>query len=1677
MMEKSSPDQPQDIAQRIAALVYTVRQAEEELRKLTGSTTAAAVAASSNEGSLLLPKDQGNLRSIGELTRQQSAETQIMILNSLPAHIAVLDPQGIILVVNESWRRFASANVLQSTDFFVGQNYLDVCENAHGDCAEEALSAADGIRRVLRGETQEFGLEYPCHSPTEKRWFRMMVTPVSENQLTGVVVIHVNVTERRLAEEALRENQERLEIQARRLNESQMVARVGSWETDLSTFGVIWTEQTHRIFETSPDHFLPSHQGFLDRIHPDDRVAVDAAFIQSIGQPGPFAIEHRLLLPNGRIKIVEERWRIFHDAAGKPVRAFGTCQDITERRLAADSLAQNQTLLRIAGKTARLGGWSVELPDYKLRWSDEICMIHEVPPGKTPTLEQAIHFYPPEYRDQVARHVKLCAEEGTPFDFELEIITATQRRVWVRAIGEAVRDERGQISRIQGAFQDISQQKAADEAARTAGSRLLDTLESISDGFFTVDREWRFTYVNAESERLLNCHRSTLLGRTLWEAYPPIVGTRFEEQYRRAVAENTTITFEEYYTPFDMWVEVRVYPSADGLAIYFRDVTERRRTREALRASESKFRQLADSNVLGIFSWDASGNISDANDAFLQMFGYTREELQTGQIQWRQMTPPEFLAADERGLAEIAATGSCMPFEKEYFHKDGHRVAIMVGAAALDGSKDHGICYVVDISQQKQAEAKVRASEASLIHAQQIARMGNWDWNIGTNEVYWSAQVFHLFGRESNDSLGTYDKFLESVHPADREHTHHAVQMALAGTAPYQIEHRVLWPDGTVRTMHEQGEVIRDADGRALKMTGTVQDITERKLTETALAEKTRALQLLSRCNKALIRSESELDLLADICQTAVDVGGFRLAWVGYALDDADKTILPRAHAGVEDGYLSKTTISWAESTPTGHGPAGKVIRSGEPVVIPYLAGDESFQPWVAAANERGFRGVIALPLKDSARTFGVLILYMPEVRHPLPDELHVLQDLADDMAFGIVNIRARGDRQRLQNALVNVAAGVSTTTGRQFFERLARNMGQALGAQASFVAQFLPDAPLRARTIVAVVDDQLTDNFEYFIEGTPCENLITSDTCMISSDVAQQFPRSPSLSALGAQGYVGRRLDSSTGKLLGLLFVLFRAPLQEPDFVAAMLQIFAARAAAELERQETDVRVREQAALLDKARDAILVRDLDHKILYWNQSAERLYGWSAAEAVGRSARELIYRDTAPLDAVFKKLMISGEWVGEMNQVTKDGRPLTVEGHWSLVRDELGNPQSVLAINTDVTERKKIEAQYLRSQRMESIGTLAGGIAHDLNNVLAPIMMSIELLKMQEKDARRISILTTIEGSARRGADMVQQVLSFARGVEGQQLEVQVGHLLKEIQKIVQDTFLKNIEGRSNIPSDLWLVHGDPTQLHQVLLNLCVNARDAMPNGGTLSLAASNLMLDEHYAGMNIEATPGSHVRIVVEDSGTGMPPDVIERIFEPFFTTKELGKGTGLGLSTTIAIVKSHGGFVRVYSEVGMGTRFHIYLPAHTEPGAQAVDGAPVELPRGSGELVLVIDDEAAVRQITRQTLEAFGYRVLLASDGIEATSIYATRKQEIAVILTDMMMPLMDGPTTIQVMLRLNPHARIIAASGLNANSMVAKAVSAGVKFFIPKPYTAETLLKTLREVVGDQHLAAGA
>jgi len=1144
---------------RIADLVRTLRDAERELHTLTGGELDS-VAGEGGVPFLFVEAQQRLLRT--EAAQRQLAEQHFAILNALAAHIALVDAEGVILSVNEAWRRYGQANVLQSEAFGIGLNYLSICAAATGDCAEDARTSADGIRSVLRGEVPQFTLEYPCHSPTERRWYRLMVTPLLEGRPGGAVVMHVNVTERRLAEERVNESLARsteaereqrflaqlLEGERARLSAAQRVAKVGSWETDLTTLEVIWSEETHRIFETDPATFQPTHPGFLERVHPEDRAAVDAAFARSSDAREPCSIEHRILLPGGRTKFVEERWQMIFDDAGQPVRALGTCHDITERKRADAELRSSRDLLRIASSAARLGGWMIELPEGTFTVSDELRAIHELP-ANAGTLDELMAFYDPEAREELRRHIDACRRDGTPYDIELPKHTATGQQIWLRSVGEAV----------------------------------------------------------------------------------------------------------------------------------------------------------------------------------------------------------------------------------------------------------------------------------------------------------------------------------------------------------------------------------RDADGRVIRLQGAGQDVTSRKLAERELARMNRALRLLSHCNEVLVRAQSERELLDRVCRIAVEDGGYLLAWVGYADEDAAKTISVRASEGANAGYLEGLRLSWSPDIPEGNGPAGKTVRTGKLVACRDITMDADFAMWRDRAVAHGIRSLLGFPLREGSRTFGVLCLYAAEVSEAGADELKLLQELADDLAFGIVGLRAREEHHRAEQKL------------------------------------------------------------------------------------------------------------------------------------------------------------REQAALLDQTSEAILVRDLDDHITYWNRGAERLYGWTAAEVVGRRATELFHRTDATrlaqAGAALERAIATGEWGGELTKLNKAGRPLLIAARWSLLRDGLGQPHAVLCVDADITEKRQLETLLLRTQRLESIGTLAGGIAHDLNNVLTPILSSIAMLSEDETNSDKLEDLAILEASAQRGAAMVRQLLAFARGEpQGPHQRVDVVAIAGEVLKMVRDTFPKDISAVLRTGGTPWAIQGDATQIHQLLTNLCVNARDAMPNGGVIALGLESVMVDDSYAKMSAETPSGQYLRVRVEDTGSGMAPEVRDRIFEPFFTTKPLGKGTGLGLSTCHAIARNHGGFIRVSSELGTGSRFDVYLPAEVPTDAtDEAESTRAQHPRGRNELVLVVDDEEGIRKVALRTLERYGYRVLTAANGAEAVAVYTANVGAIAAVLTDMSMPVMDGPTTIAALQAIDPAVRIIGSSGLDTDGKAAKARALGVSDWVPKPYTADVLLRMLRAVIG--------
>jgi len=483
----------------------------------------------------------------------------------------------------------------------------------------------------------------------------------------------------------------------------------------------------------------------------------------------------------------------------------------------------------------------------------------------------------------------------------------------------------------------------------------------------------------------------------------------------------------------------------------------------------------------------------------------------------------------------------------------------------------------------------------------------------------------------------------------------------------------------------------------------------------------------------------------------------------------------------------------------------------------------------------------------------------------------------------------------------------------------------------------------------------------------------------------------------------------------------------------------------------------------------AIIAVDAERNVRIWNPAAERIFGWNAAEVIGR--RVPFVNDASRLDSdEFNQRALKGESFTnhEIQRTRRDGSSVELLVSAAPTYDERNCIDGFLTVATDVTELKNLERQVLRTQRLESVGSLVSGIAHDLNNVLSPIRMSLDLFRVKITDPASQRTLDALEGCVGRGADLIRHVLTFARGVEGERAPVQLRHLIKETEEVISQTMPKTVMTETQVPRDLWPVTADATQLHQVLMNLCVNARDAMLEGGMLKITAQNVMIDETGIPKNPAASPGPYVLIEVADTGCGIPEEIQGKVFDPFFTTKEVGKGTGLGLSTVAGIVRNHNGFINLYSQVGRGTSFKVYLPAIVDAIDVPKVVAAAPLPAGAGELILLVDDEASVRDIAKLTLETHGYKVLEARDGAEGVAVYAMNRTDIQLVICDMDMPVMNGTSMVRSLERIDPEVRVISASGLVLDTEAPDFPSNTIRLRLRKPYTAGELVRTVHEAL---------
>jgi PAS domain S-box-containing protein len=989
---------------------------------------------------------------------RQRLEEEPGIIDSLPAEIALLDADGTILLTNERWRKFGAANGLPEQAGGVGDNYLDVCDRS--DNAHEAAAVAAGIRAVLARKLPSFSLEYPCHSPTEQRWFRMSATPFESARVFGAVVAHVDITERQLALDLSRQVNDRLEkILESSLDVICTFDAEGRFQQVNSACRGVWGYTQEELLG----------RDYMELIVPEDRERTAGAAEEVRRGKLQRHFQNRYRTKDGSVRHImwSARW------SDESQSMYCVARDVTEAIEAAQRIAQSEAEYRALFEANPEPAWVYDVRTLRFLAVNDAA-VAKYGYSREEFLGMTVHRIRPEDSGEpLARAHEL--RFGYVANGILRHVTKQGEVLLVEVYSHNLTFRGAEAQMVLA--HDVTARVRAEERTHQLATRLESTLESLTDAFMTLDREWRFTYVNRQSEVVLRQSRHDLLGKVIWDVFPDARDSVFHREYARALSEQKTVAFEAYYAGLNRWFDVKAYPSTEGLSIYFRDITASHHAKQEAFINAERFRLLAMATNDAVWDWDLEKGTIWWNEGFEILFGFRRSEMPPGYESWSNLVHPEDFPAVRENLE-----------------------------AVLQG-----------------------------------------------------------------------------------------------GSSAFTAEYRFRKKDGSYATVFDRGYALRNERGEPVRMVGGITDVTDRM------------------------------------------------------------------------------------------------------------------------------------------------------------------------------------------------------------------------------------------------------------------------------------------------------------------------------------------KAAAQIEQQ---------ASLIDEAHDAIIVRDSEHRITFWSKGAERVFGWKRIEAVGRVSFELLHPNLEDFQAADRIVKEKGSWSGELRKRTRSGNLVVVECSWTLVRRGHSDELSILQIETDITERKRLHEQFLRAQRLESLGTLAGGIAHDLNNLLAPIVLGVELLKLRGSDQGDRHIVAGIEQSARRGAELVKQILTFTRGSETTRLEIDPKHVVREVQAIAESSFPKSIAIITEVPAKTAAVVADVTQLTQVLLNLCVNARDAMPQGGTLTITLVDHRISNDDMERHPEGVPGDYVRIDVADTGTGMTEEVQQKMFDPFFTTKPLGKGTGLGLSTVMGIVKNHSGFLDVRSTLGAGSTFSIFLPA-------ATGTAPVQIAR----------------------------------------------------------------------------------------------------------------------------------
>jgi len=887
------------------------------------------------------------------------------------------------------------------------------------------------------------------------------------------------------------------------------------------------------------------------------------------------------------------------------------------------------------------------------------------------------------------------------------------------------------------------------------------------------------------------------------------------------------------------------------------------------------------------------------------------------------------------------------------------------------------------------AEAELQKSEARYALTLAAVNDGLWDWHPATGEAWFSPAYYALLGYADREFAAQYATWRLLVHPEDLARVEAELQRCVEKLTGFALDLRMKLKSGDWRWVSTRGKVVElDAEGKTLRMVGTLSDITARKQAEEALREQEESYRTLADSGRALIWT-SGTDKKCDY---------FNQPWLQFT----GRTLAQELGDG------------WAEGVhPEDLARCFKIYTEA-------FDRQESFSMDYRLRRHDGeFRWIQdeGTPRHDSRGKF------LGYIGHCL--------DITERKQAAAA-LQASSDRLTLATRAAGLGiweydvANNRLTWDDQMYRLYGITAVEFSGAYEAWQQGVHPEDRQRG-------DEEI----QQALRG---EKDFETEFRVLWPDGSTHY--------LSAHSIVERDAAGKARRMVGT----------NQDITA---------------RKQAEQSLQLQGAALAAAANAIIITDIRGTIEWANPAYSTLTGYTLEEVRGKNPRDLVksgLQSAAFYRELWTTILAGRVWHGELVNCRKDGTQYTEETTITPVRTGAGGISHLISIKQDITEQKELELQLLRSQRLESVGRLAGGIAHDLNNILAPVLLAAPLLRAANPTPDAQELLDIVEKAARRGADIIRQLLTFSRGLKGERFPLQAGLLVREMFTLMRETFPKNITVHSQLPAAIPLVLGDATQLHQVLLNLCVNARDAMPAGGVLTVSVEPVTLDAAAAAAIPDARPGRYVVLGVADTGTGIAPEILDKIYDPFFTTKPVGQGTGLGLATTQGIVRSHAGFIQVWIAPGQGTRFRVFLPVSIQP--LLVDStAAAELPaapQGHGAQVLVVDDEVQLRLMVRKILEDNGYRVLEAEDGAEALRLLQGLHEPPQAVLTDLLMPRMDGPTLIRTLRPIPVPLKIIAMSGLPLSPETFQELGLTEQTFISKPFDAPTLLNALHAVL---------